>query len=88
MRWFLVLILGSTLVAGTADARSRGSGGGGYGYTNPRSEPVRPYTRRDGRSVPVYHRTAPNGTDKDNYGTRPNTNPWTGRQGTRSSKSP
>lgn len=32
--------------------------------------------------IQPYHRTAPNYTDRDNYGVRPNYNPYTGRQGT------
>lgn len=42
-------------------------------------------TNRDGIKdtyVQPYHRSSPNDTDRDNYGTRPNYNPYTGRQGT------
>jgi hypothetical protein len=32
--------------------------------------------------VQPYHRTSPNNTPRDNYNSYPNTNPYTGRQGT------
>ena len=45
---------------------------------------VRPHVRKDGTYVEGHHRTAPNNTRVDNYGTQGNTNPWTGQQGTAS----
>jgi hypothetical protein len=42
-------------------------------------------TNRDGIKdtyVQPYHRTVPNDTRMDNYGTRPNYNPYTGSRGT------
>lgn len=44
--------------------------------SNSRSTYVDPYTRKDGTYVPGHYRTVPNGTTKDNYGTRGNYNPW------------
>lgn len=41
------------------------------------------YIRQDGTYVQPHHRTAPNDTRVDNYGSRPNVNPYTGQQGTR-----
>ena len=40
------------------------------------------YVRSDGTYVQGYYRTAPNSTKLDNYSTRGNTNPYTGKQGT------
>jgi len=37
---------------------------------------------RDGREVEDHYRTAPNRTPLDNYSTRGNVNPWTGKPGT------
>lgn len=47
------------------------------------STKVRGYTRSDGTYVQPHHRTTPNTTRNDNWTTRPNVNPYTGRIGTR-----
>lgn len=39
--------------------------------------------RRDGAFVPDHYRSSPNSSNWDNYSTRPNVNPYTGREGTR-----
>lgn len=44
---------------------------------------VKGYTRSDGTQVEGYKRTAPNSTRNDNYSTRGNTNPHTGKSGTK-----
>ena len=51
--------------------------------SNFRSSYVRGYTRSDGSYTRGYYRTSPNRTQYDNYGTRGNYNPWTGRHGTK-----
>ena len=57
---------------------------GGYGTgSNPQSQGVQGYTNHNGGYVQPYERTAPNGTQMDNYGTRGNLNPHTGAYGTR-----
>ena len=40
---------------------------------------VRGYIRKDGTVVPGHYRSAPNGTNRDNFSTRGNTNPYTGK---------
>jgi hypothetical protein len=60
------------------------SSGGGYGTgSNPSSHYVSPYTRSDGTSVSGHYQTNPNSTQRDNYSTRGNLNPYTGEVGTR-----
>jgi len=44
---------------------------------------VRGYTRSSGTYVQPYYRTSPNYTRWDNYSTRGNYNPYSGRYGTR-----
>lgn len=44
---------------------------------------VRPYFRRDGTWVPGHYRTRPDGNFYNNWSTRGNINPFTGREGTR-----
>lgn len=45
---------------------------------------VRGYVRKDGTYVAPHERTAPNSTKLDNYSTRGNYNPYTGKEGTKS----
>lgn len=42
---------------------------------------VKPHVRKDGTYVEGHVRSAPNNTNLDNYGTKGNTNPYTGQQG-------
>lgn len=44
---------------------------------------VKGYVRKDGTYVAPHSRTAPNSTTMDNWSTKPNVNPYTGREGTR-----
>lgn len=44
---------------------------------------VRGYTKKDGTYVAPHERTAPNHTNLDNYSTRGNINPYTGKEGTK-----
>lgn len=43
---------------------------------------VNAYYKKDGTYVPAHYRTNPNYTAKDNYTTKPNVNPHTGKKGT------
>lgn len=49
--------------------------------TNPKTERVKSYYKRNGTTVRTYRRTAPNHTTKDNYSHSGNTNPNTGKKG-------
>lgn len=44
---------------------------------------VRGTVRKDGTYVATHVRTAPNKTKTDNYSTKGNTNPYTGKKGTK-----
>ena len=76
-----------------SDAWARGGGGGhsggshsgqstSSGHVNPSSHSTQGYYRQGGTYVPGYHATNPNGTRLDNYSTKGNVNPWTGKSGT------
>jgi hypothetical protein len=59
----------------------------GYGYgSNPYSHTTQGYTNQYGTYVQPHEQTNPNGTQYDNYSTRGNYNPYTGRTGTRTPK--
>jgi uncharacterized protein YgiM (DUF1202 family) len=49
--------------------------------TNPNHVRVQGHTKNDGTYVPTHMRTAPNSTNRDNFSTKPNTNPYTGQAG-------
>ena len=53
----------------------------GQGRVNSNYHHVNGYVRKDGTYVNGYNRTNPNGTNRDNYSTQGNTNPWTGQAG-------
>lgn len=54
----------------------------------PPAMPVGGYIKRDGTYVPPHMRTAPNATKTDNWSSRPNVNPYTGRRGTKNPYAP
>jgi hypothetical protein len=56
-------------------------GGGGHGSG---SHSTSGYSRNNGTYVQSYHATNPNSTKLDNYSTKGNINPWTGKPGTKS----
>lgn len=53
-----------------------------------RTTSVRGYTRKDGTYVAPHVRTAPNSTRTDNWSTRGNVNPYTGREGNKDPYAP
>lgn len=86
--WLDGLVAASVLLAlvGQADARGGRSLGGSIGPgfgSSARSHAVRPYVRRDGRFVPPHRRSSPNRDWRDNWSTKPNVNPYTGKEGSR-----
>ena len=44
---------------------------------------VEGYTKRDGTYVAPHYRSSPNSTTRDNWSTKGNVNPYTGKRGTR-----
>lgn len=83
MRISLIIAIGGLLMAsGSASAQYYGYGTG----SNRSSHSTRGYTTRSGTYVAPHQATNPNSTQRDNYGTRGNYNPYTGRTGTRAPK--
>ncbi|MBF9266271.1 hypothetical protein [Paracidovorax cattleyae] len=75
-------------------AIAKGGGGHGGGHSGSHhsagssgshgsSHPVSGYTRKDGTHVAPSHATNPNGTRLDNWSTKGNVNPHTGKEGTK-----
>jgi hypothetical protein len=79
--------LGATVSAALFFASIGVASAQSYGYgSNPYSHPTRGYTNQNGTYVQPHYQTNPNSTQYDNYGTRGNYNPYTGRTGTRTPK--
>lgn len=76
---------GSSSGSSHGSSGSHSSGGSGTG-SNPNSHSVDGYTKSNGKYVAPHQQTDPNGTTRDNYGTRGNVNPYTGKVGTKSPK--
>ncbi len=66
-----MIFWGST---GYAKKASGGSGG---------SHHVNGYFKKNGTYVQPHHATNPNHTQRDNYSSKPNVNPYNGKQGTK-----
>lgn len=62
-------------VAGTVAARGKG------GSSSPHT--VKGHVTKDGTYVAPHVRTSPNSTKLDNYSTKGNVNPYTGKEGTK-----
>ena len=82
----LVLLI---VVASCSVAIARGHGGGGYhsrghygGYRSSGIVHVHSYTRRNGTYVHSHDRTHADGTQYNNWSTKGNVNPETGKPGT------
>lgn len=72
----VVLLVGSSI----AEAKGRSGGGSSLGGWSSRV-PVRGHVRRDGAYVEPHQRTAPDNTERNNWSSTPNVNPYTGKEG-------
>ena len=85
-----IIVLAAVLAVSSA-AFARGGGGhgasghGSYssGYESSGSHSTSGYTKSNGTYVAPSHATNPNGTKADNWSTRGNANPYTGKPGTK-----
>ena len=81
---FALVFTATAASAQYATQNSYGSSGGLYGTgSNPNSHYVQPHYNSNGSYTQGHHQTNPNNTQLDNYGTRGNTNPYTGATGSR-----
>jgi len=67
--WALICCVGYLILGNQAYATS--------------SHPVKSYYKKNGRYVKAYRATNSNRTQRDNWSSKPNTNPYTGKQGTK-----
>jgi hypothetical protein len=76
-------IVAAILVLGATTASAQYLYGTG---SNPNSHYVAPHTTHNGNYVSGHYQTNPNNTQRDNYGTLGNVNPYTGAVGTRGAR--
>jgi hypothetical protein len=80
----LAYLLAAALLFASDIAWARGGrGGGGSSSTKSSTVHVKSYTTKSGNYVAPHTRSAPNKTQRDNYSTKGNTNPYTGKKGTK-----
>ncbi|HEV2627250.1 MAG TPA: hypothetical protein VGV41_01210 [Pseudolabrys sp.] len=86
MKIVVLAVVALLAAAGSASAQYTGYHGyAGYGIgSNPSSVYHQGYTTQRGTYVQPHYQSAPNTTQMDNWNTRGNVNPYTGRIGTRS----
>lgn len=70
-----LLVLGCLLALMSQASFAKSSNGG--------SHSVRGHVKKDGTYVQPHHATNPNKTQRDNWSSKPNVNPYTGKQGTK-----
>lgn len=73
------------VVAAPIEAKG-GKGGSPAGSS--REHSVRGYTKKDGTYVAPHHATNPNQSKRDNYSSKANVNPHTGKAGTKDPDKP
>ena len=87
-----VVIVFSVLALTSAPTFARGGGSGGHSggshsssahSSTGRSHSIKGYVKKDGTYVAPSHATNPNQTKYDNWTTKGNTNPHTGKAGTK-----
>lgn len=90
MQKALVLTIMAAVVALSGNAFARGNSYGGhssykssYSYGSRSDHTVSGYTRSNGTYVRPSHATNPDSTKNNNYSTRGNVNPYTGKIGTK-----
>ena len=80
-----VAVSGNTFARGSSHSGSYGTGhSSSYNFTSSRSDhAISGYTRSNGTYVRPSHATNPDATKNNNYTTRGNVNPYTGKIGTK-----
>lgn len=83
----LIVSLSILLALSPAVYAKGGSHGGGshasHGTYSSGSHSVGGHVRKDGTYVQPHHATNPNSTQRDNWSSKPNSNPYTGKDGTK-----
>jgi hypothetical protein len=78
-----LLVCASLVLLTTVSVDARGGRKGGSGTVDGGPVHVTPYTKRDGTYVGPHRRTPPDSSKQNNWSTKGNVNPDTGKPGTK-----
>jgi len=81
LAFLLLFFIAVSAIGDVNFSYARGGKGGG-------SVSVKGYTRKDGTYVQPHYRSAPDGNFNNNWSTKGNVNPYTGKEGTKTDNSP
>ena len=81
MKKIIVLLLSISLAAPAFAKKSSSEGYKSHGSS--KTTNVHGYTKKNGSYVAPHKRTNPNNTQRDNWTSKPNQNPYTGKDGTK-----
>lgn len=79
----LALAAAIAVVGGSANAKGSSSKSRSSSSSGSSSHSVHGYVKKDGTYVAPHHATNPNSSKHDNYSSKGNTNPYTGKEGTK-----
>jgi hypothetical protein len=77
MKKFISIVLITLFLSFNLTAEAKGGHGGSSGSVH-----VQGYTKSNGTYVEPHYRSAPDGNFNNNWSTKGNTNPYTGKEGT------
>ena len=83
MRQLIAAVSIALILGASVPAFARGGGHSGTSHSSGGSHYVHSYTRSNGTYVAPHYQTNPNGTKLDNWSTKGNVNPITGKPGTK-----
>jgi hypothetical protein len=75
MKYLIAFFLTVCVLHPAALAKSKSSGGSSHSVTG--------YVKKDGTYVQPHQQTNPNQSQRDNWSSKPNVNPYTGKPGTK-----
>jgi ABC-type oligopeptide transport system substrate-binding subunit len=78
-----ICALAALAMIAAAPAMARSSGGGGHTHSSGGSHSVAGHTTKNGTYVAPHHATNPNDSKHDNWSSKGNVNPYTGKEGTK-----
>ena len=83
MNKFATFCLALTLFTTPVFAKKNGGSSHHFSSGSHRVTNVHGYTKKNGTYIAPHHRTSPNGTQRDNWTSKPNRNPYTGKNGSK-----
>ncbi len=83
-----VSVLTALAISVPVTACAKGSRGGSHSKSASGSHSVKGHTKKNGTYVPAHRQTNPDGSKRNNYSSKGNINPNTGKEGTKDPNKP